>query len=131
MTPFETMQTYYQQRDLAAKEWKKKGGKVVGYFCDNVPEELISAANFFPLRISGDPWGSTDIANKYRFYPVPHVEFVDSMLNDILTGQYDFLDYLVIPHARDQIYRLWQMLYHIQRINPNFKIPETYYLDNL
>jgi hypothetical protein len=35
------MQKHYQQRDLAAREWKTKGGKVAGYFCDKVPEEVI------------------------------------------------------------------------------------------
>src|SRR5512137_2877787 len=105
------MQKHYQQRDLAAKEWKKKGGKVVGYFCDSVPEELILAAGFFPIRISGDPKGSTDLARKHvvpRF--VMREDFVHSMLNMILTGKYDYLDFLIIPHARDSIHRLYQLL---------------------
>jgi benzoyl-CoA reductase/2-hydroxyglutaryl-CoA dehydratase subunit BcrC/BadD/HgdB len=52
VTAFETTQRHYQQRNLAALEWKDKGGEVIGYFCDNVPEEVIMAAGFFPLRIS-------------------------------------------------------------------------------
>ena len=38
---FDVMKQHYKQRDLAAREWKKNGGRVVGYFCDSVPEELI------------------------------------------------------------------------------------------
>ena len=49
MTVFDTMQKHYKQRELSAQEWKEKGGKVIGYFCDIVPEELIIAAGFFPL----------------------------------------------------------------------------------
>jgi len=60
MTSFELMQKHYDQRDLAARAWKAKGGKVVGYFCDKVPDEMILAAGFFPLRLSGDPWDSAE-----------------------------------------------------------------------
>ena len=61
MDPLETMQTHYRRRDLAAREWKEKGGKVVGYLTHNVPEELILAADLFPLRITGDPSISTKV----------------------------------------------------------------------
>ncbi len=129
MTPFETMQKHYQQRVLAAREWKKKGGKVVGYFCDNIPEEIILAAGFFPFRLSGDPQGSTEAA-------VEHTEgnqegFTLSMLNLLLTGKYDFLDFLVIPNSRDSIFQLYNLLVGMKESNPALKLPELYFLDNL
>jgi len=132
MTAFETMQKHYQQRDLAAREWKKNGGKVVGYFCDSVPEELILAAGFFPIRISGDPKGSTDLARKHvvpRF--VMREDFVHSMLNMILTGKYDYLDFLIIPHARDSIHRLYQLLTAMKKADSSWKIPELHFFDIL
>ena len=82
MTALEVMQKHYRQRDLAARDWKKNGGKVAGYFCDSVPEELLLAAGFFPVRLSGDPQGSTDVAKKNvitRF--VNREGFVHSMLD--------------------------------------------------
>jgi benzoyl-CoA reductase/2-hydroxyglutaryl-CoA dehydratase subunit BcrC/BadD/HgdB len=126
------MQKHYQQRDLAAREWKEKGGKVVGYFCNNVPEELIIAAGFFPLRLSGDPHSSTEKADEYKFgrYAPPE-GFVSSMLNMILTGRYDFLDYLIIPHARDSIHNLYAGLSGIKTSNPALQLPYMYFLDNL
>jgi len=126
------MQKHYQKRDLAAKEWKEKGGKVVGYFCNNVPEELILAAGFFPLRLSGDPQSGTEEAVKYKFgrYAPPE-GFVSSTLNMILTGRYDFLDYLIIPHARDSIHNLYAGLSNIKTSNPTLKLPYMYFLDNL
>lgn len=130
MTAFETIQKHYQQRNSAALEWKKKGGKVIGYFCNNVPEELIMAAGFFPLRISGDPWESTEVAEGYRM-PYPQIAFVETMMNKLLTGKYDFLDYLVIPHGRDQIWRLWTQLHFVAELDPQIKLPEIYYFDNL
>lgn len=132
MTALEVMQQHYIQRDLAAREWKQKGGKVVGFFCDSVPEEMIWAAGFFPLRISGDPKGRTDIARKYiipRF--ATREGFVHSMLNMLLTGAYDFLDYLIIPHARDSVHRLYQLLVNVKSSEPALRLPELFFLDTL
>ncbi|MBN1383109.1 MAG: 2-hydroxyacyl-CoA dehydratase [Deltaproteobacteria bacterium] len=134
MTPFEIIQTHYCRRDLAARAWKQKGGKVVGYFCDNVPEELIQAAGFFPYRLSGDPTGTVEIAEKYPptgTMAAPREGFVNSMFNRLMTGEYDFLDFLVVPHARETIHRLHQVLAEIKDQNPSFHLPELYFLDNL
>jgi benzoyl-CoA reductase/2-hydroxyglutaryl-CoA dehydratase subunit BcrC/BadD/HgdB len=132
MTSLEVMQRHYNQRDLAAREWKKQGGKVVGYFCDSVPEEMVSAAGFFPIRLSGDPQGPTDIARKYLIPRFTDREgFVDSMLNMLLTGVYDFLDYLIIPHARDSIHRLYQLLVTVRKNEPDRHLPELFFLDTL
>jgi len=130
-TAFKTIQKHYQQRDLAAREWKKKGGKVVGYFCDSVPEELILAAGFFPLRLSGDPHGSTDVAKKNvlaRF--VNREDFVHSMFNMLLTGMFDYVDFLVIPHTRDSIHRLYQVMVVVRESNPTLKLPALFFLDS-
>jgi len=130
VTALEVMQKHYRQRDLAAREWGGKGGRVAGYFCDSVPEELILAAGFFPIRLSGDPQGSTDIAKKNvitRF--VNREDFVHSMLNMLLTGKYEFLDFLIIPHSRDSIHRLYQLLAVLKESNPDLKIPELFFLD--
>lgn len=129
---FEVMRRYYVERDKAAREWKKEGGKVVGYFCDSVPQEMISAADFFPLRLSGDPEGNTDIARKHVIPRFTNREgFVHSMLNKLLAGDYDFMDYLIIPHARDSIHRLYQLLAMLKSSRPEFKIPELFFLDTL
>jgi len=60
MNAFNEFQKHYRRRDLAARQWQEKGGKIVGYLCDNVPEEFILAAGLFPLRLSGDPRGDTE-----------------------------------------------------------------------
>jgi benzoyl-CoA reductase/2-hydroxyglutaryl-CoA dehydratase subunit BcrC/BadD/HgdB len=124
---FETMQKHYQQRDLAAREWKARRGKVAGYFCNNVPEEMILAAGFFPFRISGDPWGGTELADRYTepFYQ-PDVR---SMFNMLLGGRYDFLDFLIIPNSRDAVLGLYYHLGKVHRINLALKLPELYLFD--
>ena len=131
-TAFKEMQKHYQQRDLAARGWREKGGKVAGYFCDAVPEEIILAAGFFPIRLSGDPYGSTDVARQNvipRF--TAREDFVHSMLNMLLTGKYDFLDYLVVPHTRDSIHRLYQLLAMLKESNPSVNLPVLFFLDSV
>jgi len=129
---FEEIQKHYRQRDLAAREWQAKGGKVAGYFCDSVPEEMMLAAGLFPIRISGDPHGGTDVARKHvlaRF--VNREDFVHSMFDMLLTGRYDFLDFLVIPHARDSIHRLYQVMVVLKESNPALKLPALFLLDSV
>ena len=121
------MHKHYRRRDLAAREWKYRGGKVAGYFCDSVPEEMILAAGFFPLRISGDPGGGTELADRYTepFYE-PDVR---SMFNMLLSGRYDFLDFLIIPYSRDAILALYYHLDKVQQIDPALKFHERYLFD--
>ena len=129
MDSLETMQKYYKRRDLAAKEWKERGGKVVGYLSNDVPEEMILASGFFPFRISGDPRSGTEEADKYTepFYDPT----VRSIFNMLLTGKYDFLDFIVIPHSSDAILKLYYNLHDAQQINPSLKLPDLYLFDIL
>ena len=51
---FETFRNWRTNRAQYATEWKKRtGGKIIGYFCTYVPEELIYAAGILPVRIPG------------------------------------------------------------------------------
>lgn len=133
MSAFDELQKHYCQRDLAARQWKEKGGKVVGYLCDNVPEEFLLAAGLFPLRLSGDPRGNTEQVGFYseQGNVFSREGFVASILHMILRGRYDFLDYLIIPHARDSVHRLYTTLINRLETEPALKLPELYYLDNL
>jgi benzoyl-CoA reductase/2-hydroxyglutaryl-CoA dehydratase subunit BcrC/BadD/HgdB len=44
------------------REWQDRGGKVVGFFCSTVPEELFTAAGLLPFRMRGT--GSTSTERK-------------------------------------------------------------------
>ena len=51
----EKFREWYDDRLAYAKKWKEDtGGKVVGYLCTYVPEEIFYAANILPVRILGD-----------------------------------------------------------------------------
>jgi len=41
------------------RAWKDNGGKVVGFFCSTVPEELFTAAGLLPFRMRGTGSNST------------------------------------------------------------------------
>ncbi len=124
----------YVDRTAAARRWKAAGGRVVGYLCDNVPEELIIAAGFFPLRVAGAPEQNLDSVRTHvdRLYP-PDVAarpvFVDSLLARMLDGAYDVLDYLIVPHNRNAIQAIYRQLQDAKREHPSLRIPTLHYLD--
>ncbi len=129
MSPLEEFKRLFSQRDIAARKWKAKGGKVVGYISDDVPDEMILAAGFFPFRMSGDPASGTQEADKYSEYFVD--PSVRSILNMLLTGKYDFLDFMIIPHHSDAVLKLYHQLWWIHRVNPAITFPPIYLFDVL
>ncbi|MGD8305913.1 MAG: benzoyl-CoA reductase, bzd-type, subunit N [Ignavibacteria bacterium] len=97
-----------RNRHAYAKSWKEKtGGKVVGYFCTYVPEEILYAANILPVRILGshEPQDVTEAHIFGMFCP-----FCRDCLAQGLKGKYDYLDGIMIAqsclHIR-QAYTSW------------------------
>ena len=97
-----------------AMEWKKRtGGKVLGYFCTYVPEEILYAANILPVRILGahEP---QDLTEQHIFGM--YCPFCRDCLAQGLKGRYDYLDGIMISqsclHIR-QAYTSWDK--HIPR----------------
>jgi benzoyl-CoA reductase subunit C len=88
---------WYQNRHDYAKHWKKKtGGKVLGYFCTYVPEEILYGAGVLPVRILGshEPQDVTE----------PHIfgmycPFSRDCLAQGLKGRYDYLDGIMIAQS--------------------------------
>jgi benzoyl-CoA reductase subunit C len=111
---------WYRDRHEYAKQWKEKtGGRVMGYFCTYVPEEILYAADVLPVRILGshEPQNVTE----------PHIfamycPFCRDVLAQGLQGRYDYLDGIMIAqsclHIR-QAYTSWDL--HID-------VPFSYYL---
>jgi benzoyl-CoA reductase/2-hydroxyglutaryl-CoA dehydratase subunit BcrC/BadD/HgdB len=138
MNAIDRLRRCYAERDQAARAWKSGGGKVVGYFEDNVPEELIIAAGFLPYRLSGKPTVPPETLRKYLF-PMwkkhslaerqVKLGYINSMLDLIFRGEYDFIDYLVIPYSRKSILAIWQQLHDAKAAYPELKLPQTYILD--
>ena len=132
----ETLCTAYRERDRAARAWKAAGGRVVGYLCDNIPEELILAAGLFPYRLSGDPGAGNEAIQRYvQPFAPPFsarnrgIGFSDAMLNLLLDGSFDFLDFLIVPHTRKTIQAMYRELTQVASANPELRLPRLHYLD--
>ena len=129
MTPIEIMKNHYQQRDLAAREWKKKGGKVVGCVGTSIPQEIIIAAGCLPIQVTGDPNVGTEVGDRYmEDYFCPYVRSVHDLF---LRGRYDFLDLVIFPHGVDSVKRCYYYLWTERQTEPGFKIPPLTVFDLL
>jgi benzoyl-CoA reductase subunit C len=117
----EEFKEWYDSRHEYAKKWKQEnpGGKVLGYFCTYVPEEILYAANVLPVRILG--------SHEPPNLVTPHMfdmwcPFSRDCLNQGLAGRYDYLDGIMIGqsclHPR-QAYGAWLI---------NVPTPWHYYL---
>lgn len=126
MNELETLKKYYADSTLYAKEYKEKGGKVVGYECNCVPEEFIIAAGFLPLRVNSKV--GNDIALVAQKIG-PGEQYAHSMAARIVAGDYAFVDYLVIPHSRNTVHKSYTAIKKILKDNPDLQVPELYLLD--
>ena len=110
----ERFKEIYENRHEYAKNWKKKtGGKVLGYLCTYVPEEILYAADVLPVRILGshEPQSVTEPHLFAMYCP-----FCRDCLAQGLEGRYDYLDGIMISqsclHIR-QTYYTWE--HHLKR----------------
>ncbi|MBI2875823.1 MAG: 2-hydroxyacyl-CoA dehydratase [Candidatus Tectomicrobia bacterium] len=121
---FEKLRSRSQE---AMAEWRAQGGKVVGYTCIYVPEEVIQAAGMLPVRIFG---GLESSPKAESLLQVNLCSFVRSCLGEALEGRLEELDGLVAARTCSQIvklYDLWELylkppflclLDHPHRISP-------------
>jgi benzoyl-CoA reductase subunit C len=106
---FEPFARIYKERHAYARAWKERtGGKLLGYFCTYVPEEILYAADVLPVRILGshEPQDVTEPHIFGMFCP-----FCRDCLAQGLKGRFDYLDGLMIAqsclHIR-QAYTSWE-----------------------
>jgi bzd-type benzoyl-CoA reductase N subunit len=77
--------------------------KIIGYFCDFVPEELLHAAGYTPIRITGTK-KPISLADRYLQSNV--CSFARGCLELVLDGTYRYLSGVVIPHSCDVITKM-------------------------
>lgn len=86
------------------RRWKEAGGKIVGYFCTNVPEELFLAAGLMPYRIRAPESRDTSEADRHTTYL--NCTYCRHVVDEALLGKYDFLDGFVGTNGCDQMRRV-------------------------
>ena len=96
-----------RKENAYVNEWKADGGRVVGFACGYVPEEIIHAAGLFPYRMEARGATETGLADIYmhRF----NCTFSRCLLQTGLSGEYDFLDGFCLLNGCEQIRRLYEI----------------------
>ena len=87
------------------ERWKDGGGRVIGYFSDALPGELITAAGMLPVRLRATGSRGTELADSF-FGPL-NCTFTRHAFNMALAGDYDFIDGLVMFNSCDHVRRMY------------------------
>lgn len=86
------------------QDWKNDGGKVVGYSCTFIPEEIIHAAGLLPFRLRGV--GTTSLSIGDSYYGAVNCSVPKCILQLAGQGSYKFLDGSIITNGCDSMRRL-------------------------
>ena len=94
---FEKFSQWQKKRHEYAQEWKARtGGKVLGYFCTYVPEEVAHAAGILPVRIMGGH-KPEDISGRHIYGM--YCPYCRDVLAQGLNGTYHYLDGITIAQS--------------------------------
>jgi len=85
--------------------WKEQGGRVIGYFCSSVPEEVFTAAGFLPFRMRATGSSGTEMSD--AFFSSINCSFPRHCFNQALKGEFGFLDGLVLYNSCDNVRRVY------------------------
>ena len=98
-----TVEKYYEDYGLRAKELKENGKKIIGYICSFVPLEIVAAAGCIPFRVRGnikEPITKGDTLLETIVCP-----YYRSCFDLSVKQKYDFLSGMAIPHGCDSMVR--------------------------
>jgi hypothetical protein len=95
------------------RDWKEKGGRVLGYACVATPVEIVEAAGILPYRIKAFGHPDTELGDSYlaRF----NCRFCRSCLQLGLDGTYDFLDGLVETNGCDHLRGMFENWQYVKK----------------
>jgi benzoyl-CoA reductase/2-hydroxyglutaryl-CoA dehydratase subunit BcrC/BadD/HgdB len=95
----------------ALKAWKQNGGKILGFQCLYVPEEIIHAAGMLSVRLTGGLREMPlDDANAYLYHN--SCSFIRTNMQLLLEGHYNFLDGYVAGGSCDPPLRFYDAVVH-------------------
>jgi len=88
---------------------KNKYHGISGYFSNYIPEEIISSAGLYPLRIIGFNGANN---NRHRSMFNPICSFVQDVFSAACSGKLSFLSNIIFPNSCDSLRVMWQMWEH-------------------
>ncbi|MDX9787426.1 MAG: 2-hydroxyacyl-CoA dehydratase family protein [Desulfobacterales bacterium] len=91
-------------------QWKNAGGRIFGYICSYVPEEVLYAhegpGKILPIRMGAQGCQTTEDADIHMNKIM--CSFARCLLQLGLTGEYDFLDGLVVTNCCEHMRRIYE-----------------------
>jgi bzd-type benzoyl-CoA reductase N subunit len=105
----EVNRTFPQTADVL--EHKRRGGKVFGWLCTYVPEEILHAAGILPVRVTGYS-REIELEDGSAYMYINNCSFSRSCLQMGLRGEYDYLDGVVAGSTCDGARRLFDLWVH-------------------
>ena len=82
------------------KRYKAEGKRVMGYTCSYVPEEILDAAGFIPVRLLGR---AQNIRKADKYLQTYCCSQIRSLLEDFLNYAYAGLDGVIFAHTCDSM----------------------------
>jgi benzoyl-CoA reductase/2-hydroxyglutaryl-CoA dehydratase subunit BcrC/BadD/HgdB len=102
MEYFDQVADFFGQREKEIRDFKAKGGHVIGFACMLAPVELILAAGAIPVRIDSGFYTPSKIGD--RIVPVEVCPVVRSMIGLAMAELYPYLemcDVIISPNTCD------------------------------
>jgi bzd-type benzoyl-CoA reductase N subunit len=96
-----------REKNPYIKEWKGSGRNIVGFTCHYAPKEIFYAAGIFPYRLEARGTKETGLADVY--YHRFNCTYSRCILQEGLSGGYDFLDGLCFLNGCEQIRRMYEV----------------------
>ncbi|MBW0104523.1 2-hydroxyacyl-CoA dehydratase family protein [Pseudonocardia sp. KRD291] len=104
-------------------------GPVAGYVGADVPVELLTAAGYHPVRLSGSP--HEDASDGIGYLGGGLDPAACSVLTRLLHGGYGPLDVLVVSRDCEASLRLFYVLRELARVEPAVALPPLHLIDVL
>lgn len=108
MTASKTIEGFRQAVDSryqTVARYRRPGQKVLGWLCSYFPEEVVSAAGGYPVRVLGGD--STSYSDAYMH--INMCSLVRAVFDEALQGRYGFLDGFATLNTCDNIRRLFDV----------------------
>jgi benzoyl-CoA reductase/2-hydroxyglutaryl-CoA dehydratase subunit BcrC/BadD/HgdB len=127
--PVSRLAWHYENPMACAIEKRDAGSPVVGITSNTVPWELLSAAGLFPVMLR-PPVSATPFADEYMEDNVfqPRIRRI---FDQLVSGEWRFLDAVIIPRTSEQEYKLFLYLREVARTSRDVRMPPVYLYDLL
>ncbi len=138
MEVLEELRGAYARRTEQAVRAHAAGQRVIGYFWDSLPVELIEAAGAFPLRVTGYPAPASQVLDEKLYALLPKgfwqvrqssLDFLNNSFGRLVDGTYAMLDALVVPNVRKPLLNIATQLRVAGQYFPDLKLPRQFLLD--